>query len=143
MSADLQDIIKGCVKRDYKYQKLLYTKYASLLYAICLRYLKNTDDAKDAVQDCFMKVYDKIAGFNHEGSFDGWIKRLTVNNCLIVLREKKKAVFVDEIYLWIKLNFFGRSDVKDNFSLVNGCVKSNWEACKYNPLPFKTNGSIP
>ena len=52
-------------------------------------------------------------------------------------------VFTGEIYLLIKLNFFGRLDVKTNFSLVNGCIKSNWEACKYNPLPFKINGSIP
>ncbi|MFZ9847863.1 MAG: RNA polymerase sigma factor [Flavobacteriales bacterium] len=99
MSSELQDIIKGCVKRDYKYQKLLYAKYASLLYAICLRYLKNTDDAKDALQDCFIKVYDKISSFNNDGSFEGWLKRLTVNNCLMLLREKKKAVFVDEIYI--------------------------------------------
>lgn len=99
MTDNIQDIIKGCVKKEYKYQKLLYSRYASLLYAICLRYLKNTDDAKDALQDCFVKVYDKISSFNNEGSFDGWIKRLAVNNCLMVLREKKKAVFVDEIYI--------------------------------------------
>ena len=52
-------------------------------------------------------------------------------------------VFTGKIYLLIKLNFFGRSDVKANFSLVNGCIKSNWEACKYNPFPFKINDYIP
>jgi len=114
LSADLHDIIKGCVKRDYKYQKLLYTKYASLLYAICLRYLKNTDDAKDALQDCFMKVYDKIASFNHEGSFDGWIKRLAVNNCLMVLREKKKAIFVDEIFIPMEIE---RDDDEEGYDI--------------------------
>jgi RNA polymerase sigma factor (sigma-70 family) len=114
LSDYIQDIIKGCVKREYKYQKLLYTKYASLLYAICLRYLKNTDDAKDALQDCFVKVYDKISSFNNEGSFDGWIKRLAVNNCLMVLREKKKAVFVDEIYIPVE---FDNDDEEDGYDI--------------------------
>lgn len=102
MSAELQDIIKGCVKRDHKYQKLLYSKYASLFYAICLRYLKNSDDAKDALQECFIKIYDKISLYSGEGSFEGWMKRLVVNNCLMILREKKKAIFVDENHLPIE-----------------------------------------
>ncbi len=90
---ELDAIIKGCVKKQYKFQKLLYEKYASLLYAICLRYLKNTDDAKDALQDGFIKIYEKIDTFSFNGSFEGWIKRLVVNNCLMILRNKKKIGF--------------------------------------------------
>lgn len=95
MSESLENILKGCLKRDYKYQKLLYGKYASLFYAICLRYLKNTDDARDALQDGFMKIYNGITKFSGEGSFEGWMKKVMVNQCLSQLRENKKMIKVD------------------------------------------------
>ncbi len=89
-------MINGCIKRERKYQKKLYDTYASLLYAICLRYLKNTDDAKDALQDSFVKIYEKIASFKSEGSFEGWLKKTSVNVCLMMLRDRKKMQFIDK-----------------------------------------------
>ena len=51
--------------------------------------------------------------------------------------------FKVKFYVVINLNLSGRSDFIDNFSFVNGCIKSNLAACKYNPLPFKISDSVP
>lgn len=94
---DLTDIIFGCQRKKYRYQKKLYDLYASLLYGICLRYLKNVDDANDALQEGFITVYEKIVDYRGEGSFEGWIKRVQVNTCLMQLRKQKNRLLFDGI----------------------------------------------
>ncbi|MCX6181007.1 MAG: sigma-70 family RNA polymerase sigma factor [Bacteroidetes bacterium] len=101
MGSTLDDIIEGCKKQDAKSQDALYLKYASLFFAICLRYLKDKDDAKDVLQDSFIKIYDKIVTFKGEGSFEGWIKKIVVNNCLQYLNQKKKVLKIEN-ELWIE-----------------------------------------
>jgi RNA polymerase sigma factor (sigma-70 family) len=93
---ELDSIIKGCQRKKYRYQKKLYDKYASLLYAICFRYFKNADDANDALQEGFIKIYDKIEAYRGDGSFEGWIKRVQVNICLMQLRKNKKTYALTE-----------------------------------------------
>jgi len=51
-----------------------------------LRYAKNRDEAQDILQDCFIKVMDKIGDFRFEGSFEGWLQRMTVRESLNYLR---------------------------------------------------------
>lgn len=59
------------------------------MYAVCLRYIKDEDVAKDVVQDGFIKVFDKIGKYNHQGSFEGWMRRLIVNTAIDFLRKQK------------------------------------------------------
>lgn len=96
MTEELNDIIKGCQRRKYRYQKKLYDKYASLLYAICFRYFKNADDANDALQEGFIKIYEKIGAYRGEGSFEGWIKRVQVNICLMQIRKNKRTYALED-----------------------------------------------
>jgi RNA polymerase sigma factor (sigma-70 family) len=96
LTDELNEIIKGCQRKKYRYQKKLYDKYASLLYAICFRYFKNSHDANDALQEGFIKIYDKIEAYRGEGSFEGWIKRVQVNICLMELRKSKKTYSLEE-----------------------------------------------
>ena len=74
-----EEIIKGCLKGDKIAQKALYDKYSAKMFGICLRYLKNKDEAEDALQDGFVRVYSNIDKFNFKGSFDGWVRRIIVN----------------------------------------------------------------
>ena len=96
MKDELDDIIKGCQRKKYRYQKKLYDRYASLLYAICFRYFKNIDDANDALQEGFIKIYDKIEAYRGEGSFEGWIKKVQVNICLMQLRKNKRTYALED-----------------------------------------------
>ncbi|MEI6820872.1 MAG: RNA polymerase sigma factor [Bacteroidota bacterium] len=74
-----EEIIKGCLKGDKIAQKALYDKYSAKMFGVCLRYLKNIDEAEDALQDGFIRIYGNIDTYNFKGSFDGWIRRIIVN----------------------------------------------------------------
>ncbi len=102
MLNELEEIIIGCQKGSYTSQKKLYDKYASLLYAISIRYLKNQEDSSDCLQDAFIIIYDKIKEYKNIGSgevlrktFESWLKRIQINICLMFLRNQKKNNFIE------------------------------------------------
>lgn len=83
-----ENIIKACIKGDRKAQKELYSVFADKMYVLCLRYTKDEDEAKDILQDGFIKVFTKLKQFNNKGSFEGWIRRIIVNTALEKFRDK-------------------------------------------------------
>ncbi|MGA0284091.1 MAG: RNA polymerase sigma factor [Saprospiraceae bacterium] len=80
-------IIERCKISDPVAQKLLYTKYKGLFYAICIRYLTDPMEAEDALVEAFYKIFTKINGYSGGGSFEGWMKRILVNECLMKIRK--------------------------------------------------------
>jgi DNA-directed RNA polymerase specialized sigma24 family protein len=65
------DLISGCISGDRRMQKALYDKYAGKMYAVCLRYMGNADDAQDILQEGFVKIFKNLERFRGEGSFEG------------------------------------------------------------------------
>ncbi len=82
------DLIKGSIEGDSKMQEALYNKYASKMYAVCLRYAGNNDDAQDLLQEGFIKVFRNLEKYRHEGSFEGWLRRIFVNTSIEQYRRK-------------------------------------------------------
>jgi len=78
----LDKIIKGCINADNSAREKLYKMFSSKLYGICLRYAKNVDDAKDIMQEGFIKIFQKINQYKGLGSFEGWLKRIMINCAL-------------------------------------------------------------
>jgi len=76
--------------RDPEAFNAIYKAFSPKLYYVCLRYLKNDADAQDVLQETFVTAYRKIDSFNGQGSFEGWVRRIAVNNCLSKLRIDKK-----------------------------------------------------
>lgn len=87
---DINDLVKKCQKKETKAFDDLYKRYSPLIYGICLRYLKNEEEAKDVMQDCFVKIIENIKRYRFDGSFEGWCRRLTVNCILDSLRKKQQ-----------------------------------------------------
>lgn len=87
--ASEDELIKGCLKRDSSAQKRLYDTYSSKMYGICYRYVKDSMEAEDILVTAFMKVFDRIEQFKQEGSFEGWIRRIMVNEALTHLRKNR------------------------------------------------------
>ena len=83
-------LIEGCLAKNQKSQKALFDTFAPTMYAICLRYSGNTEQAKDLLQDGFIKVFTKLSEFKHEGSFEGWLKRIFINLALEYLRKENR-----------------------------------------------------
>lgn len=82
------ELIKGCRKKNAVCQRLLFEAFASRLMTICLRYARNRPEAEDMLQESWMKIFETISQYRFEGSFEGWIKRITVNTCLRMLQKK-------------------------------------------------------
>ncbi len=88
MVANLEHIINQCKSQDPDAQKVLYDLYKDTLYAVCLRYIKSSHDAEDVFIDAFYKIFTKIDHFKGDGSFEGWMRRIMVNESLMFLRKK-------------------------------------------------------
>ena len=64
------------------------------MYAICLRYVKDSAQAEDVTITAFVKVFNKIDQFKGDGSFEGWIRRIMVNESLGFIR-KNKSMYLE------------------------------------------------
>ena len=84
-----KDLVKGCKKGKRQAQKQVYEKFAPKMLVVCMRYMQNQFEAEDALTNAFVKVFKKIDQFKEEGSFEGWIRRIVVNECLSLLRKKR------------------------------------------------------
>jgi len=87
-------LAKKCKKGDRQAQRQLYEKYSTQFFGICLRYLKNREEAEDLLTQGFVKIFNKIGQFKGAGSFEGWMKRIMVNECLNHLR-KQRILYAD------------------------------------------------
>jgi RNA polymerase sigma factor (sigma-70 family) len=93
---NIETYIRKCVENDREAQLKIYQLFSPVLYGLCLKYMRNKEDAKDVFQEAFVIVFQKIEQYKFEGSFEGWIKRIFINKLLETLKKKKKDVlFVD------------------------------------------------
>lgn len=100
----IDQLINDCKKNDTKAQEQLYRLFAAKLFAVCLKYSRNRAEAEDHFHDGFLIIFNKIGQFNFKGSFEGWMKRIMINNVLQHYRgisfldaERVDAVTDDEI----------------------------------------------
>jgi RNA polymerase sigma factor (sigma-70 family) len=95
--SEIKKIIKGCLAGDRRDQELLYRRHASKLYAVCLQYSGNDEEARDILQEGFIKIFENLEHYKHEGSFEGWMRRITVNTALEKFRSRHNLYRVDDI----------------------------------------------
>ncbi len=83
------ELTEGCIREDPAAQKELYDKFARQMMGTCMRYACDEAQAKDMVQEGFIKVFQKISTFRREGSLGGWVSRTMVRTALDLLRREK------------------------------------------------------
>ncbi|TGN26596.1 RNA polymerase sigma factor [Empedobacter tilapiae] len=86
---DEKQLIKACVNNDSKAQRLLYEKYDARFFAVCKRYFTDIQQAEDALVKGFLKIFQNLQNYSFEGSFEGWMRRIMINECLMELRKNK------------------------------------------------------
>lgn len=87
LNTRITDWIEGARKGDAKSQKSIYDALSGKMFAVCLRYMGNRDDAQDVLQDGFVTLFSKIGTYTGDGSFEGWCRRIFVNTALMSLRK--------------------------------------------------------
>jgi RNA polymerase sigma factor (sigma-70 family) len=92
----LKQIIKDCKEGHTKAQEQLYQLFSKQLFAVCLKYSRSYEDAQDNLQDGFVLIFKKIEQFTGKGSFEGWAKRVIINNALQKLKEVRYIEVRDE-----------------------------------------------
>ncbi|MEO7766109.1 MAG: sigma-70 family RNA polymerase sigma factor [Ferruginibacter sp.] len=92
-----EPLIQGCLKGHRHAQNQLYELYSSAMFAVCLRYAKNKEEAEEILQEGFMKVFTFLHQFNFEGSFEGWIRKIMVNCALQKYRSNTRLHAVVDI----------------------------------------------
>jgi RNA polymerase sigma-70 factor (ECF subfamily) len=91
-----KELIQACKKHDPKAQKQLYDRYAPLFFALCKRYVKTNEDAEDVLVEGFFKIMTRIDQYSGEGSFEGWMRRVMVNEALMFLRKAHTQPYTDD-----------------------------------------------
>lgn len=74
----------------------MYRSYSAVLFGICLKYSRSKTEAEDNLHDSFMIIFEKIHQFRSQGSFEGWLKRVTVNTVLQKYRREQPLTLVAE-----------------------------------------------
>lgn len=74
---------------DRRMQEEMYRRLSPRMYAVCLRYASNAEEAEDILQEGFIKVFKKLDSYRGDGSFEGWVRRIFVNTAIEHFRRKK------------------------------------------------------
>lgn len=115
-------VIKALKSEDRKVQKWLFTKYSRLFLAICRRYVKVQEDAEDVLLRGFYKIYKNIPQYSGTGSFEGWMKRIMINESLMFLRKNnnfKLKVEISNIEIKTKLTIQDQLEAEDIIKLLD------------------------
>jgi len=89
-------LIDQASKGDRRAQQQLFDMFSPKMLGVCRQYLKDNNLAEEVMLSGFLKMFVHLSDFKNEGSFEGWIRRIMVNECISKLRKDKKLNFVSE-----------------------------------------------
>lgn len=100
MSSLTIDIIEQCKQNDRKAQLQLYKQYCDGMYIVAKRFIKDSMEAEDVVQEAFIKAFSKLHQFKAEVTFGAWLKRIVINKSIDLLKSKKQQLIeLNEVHL--------------------------------------------
>jgi len=117
-----KELIIACKQQDRKAQQYLFNKYSPKMFGVCMRYVKKREDAEDVMIEGFFKAMSNIHQFKDKGSFEGWIRRIMVNQSLMFLRKKNHfsdAVELDNIQIKTQISIEDELAAADILKLLD------------------------
>ena len=91
-----RQVVKQLKAENREMQHLVYQYYAPNMLSVCRQYIKDLQHAEDVLLNGFLKVFTKINTYNQKGSFEGWIRKIMINECISYLRIKKNTFITDK-----------------------------------------------
>ncbi|MFT2008254.1 RNA polymerase sigma factor [Pontibacter sp. 13R65] len=89
-SKEVEELLRGCVQQNRDAQRKLYKLFFGYAMSICLRYSKNAEEAKEVLNDGFLKVFTRLDKYKPEKPFKGWVRRIMINTALDNYRHNLK-----------------------------------------------------
>jgi RNA polymerase sigma factor (sigma-70 family) len=102
---DFKPIISECIAGNQKALAELYHQFAPKMFGVCLRYARDEAEAEDNLQDGFVKVFANLNAFRHDGSLEGWIRRIMINVSLEKIRKQHLLYPVEDVSKYDSVNF--------------------------------------
>ncbi|MDY7396519.1 RNA polymerase sigma factor [Aureibaculum sp. 2210JD6-5] len=93
-----KQLIKKAASANRQAQQALYEKYAPKMLSVCRQYIKDLQFAEDVMINGFVKVFKYLSSFRHEGSFEGWIRKIMIRESISYLRKQQFVVYDDEVF---------------------------------------------
>lgn len=87
-ATDVLELVASAKAGDRRAQKAIYDALSGKMYAVCLRYMADKEQAQDILQDGFVTLFTKLDSYSGDGSFEGWARKIFVNTALMSLRKK-------------------------------------------------------
>lgn len=115
---DLENCIKSCILQNRKAQEQLYQLYKKTLFTLSLKYCANASDAEDNLHNAFIEIFTSIHKFDKRGSFEGWIKRITINKAIDSYKKKLFDVPLPEYSLCDTTLDEGEIDISVDYLLT-------------------------
>ena len=91
-----KELIELAVENNRNAQHRLYSKFSPKMLSVCRQYIKDLHQAEDVMITAFMKAFTNLKNFEHKGNFEGWIRRIMINECISYIRVHKKVTFIEE-----------------------------------------------
>lgn len=95
MSMDYAQMVKGCRKRDAKAQRALYDAMAPMAMGVCIRYARDREEARDYMQDGFVKVFENVGKLKDCETLRTWVYKTMLNTCIDHCRIRKEVEPID------------------------------------------------
>jgi RNA polymerase sigma-70 factor, ECF subfamily len=90
------ELIQLAIASNRQAQQKIYSKFSPKMLGVCRQYSKDLQQAEDVMITAFMKVFVNLKNFERKGSFEGWIRRIMVNECISFIRVHKKVKFIED-----------------------------------------------
>lgn len=107
-----EQLIEGIKRGDSQCQSLFYNKHASSLYGMVLRYTRSEDDAKDVLQDAFIRIFDNIEQYSGKGAIGAWMTRIVINQALKLYQQRQR-------HQMMSLDDENQEEIKDESIVVS------------------------
>tara|TARA_R110002050_G_scaffold267266_2_gene408856 strand:- start:3501 stop:4163 length:663 start_codon:yes stop_codon:yes gene_type:complete len=135
------DLIEQCKANNRKAQLKLYEKYCDGMFCVVMRFLRNSDDAEDVLQESFIKAFQKINQYKGEVTFGAWLKKIVVNKSIDFLKAKRNVhVPLEENLLHVVEDDNWQIDVKISIDEVRSVIETLSENYKYVLMLFLIEG---
>ncbi len=91
-----ETLIENCLNNNEKAQRFLFERHQAKMFAICMRYVNNEDEAFDVLNESFLKIFNKLKQFTGESKIESWMKAIVVNTSLDYIRKHKsyRTIFI-------------------------------------------------
>lgn len=123
-----RNVVAKCKTNDSAAQVQLYKKYCDGMYIVAMRFVKNSDDAEDVLQESFIKAFQKIHQYKGDVTFGAWLKRIVINKSIDFLKSKEeKTVSLEEGIMQV-------AEMEDNWN-VPEVISIEQVRCAIDELP--------